>query len=298
MASSRLAPRVVKSYYSLGGLDYSRGWAWQQLLLSRRLALRRATKNEGILELDTDVVMFFQHYPVYTLGRGADENYLAFLGDSNNHGMLRQRLSRKSRGPGSARLAADKSVDQRILEMTDDEAVTLLSTIATPVFAPNGAPIYRVERGGEVTFHGPGQLVVYPLFDLKHTPFQDDLHWFLRMVEEVIILTLKHYGIDGTRDDINTGVWVKEQKIAAVGVSASRWITTHGFALNIDPNLRYFDTDFIIPCGIEGRGVTSIANVLEERGGKTPSIENVASVVTLKLQEVFGIQIDRGAQVH
>lgn len=130
------------------------------------------------------------------------------------------------------------------------------------VFAPNGAPIYRIERGGEVTFHGPKQLVVYPLLDLRQEPYEQDLHWYLNCVEDIIIQTLKEYDIEGVRDKINTGVyrkvfvvidfihplfhyalflkfecdfseissgvWVNEKKIAAVGISCSRWITTHG----------------------------------------------------------------------
>ena len=92
------------------------------------------------------------------------------------------------------------------------EAVDLLASKATPVEAPNGVPIYRVDRGGEVTFHGPSQLVVYPVFDLKRDPYKPDLHWFLRNVEEVVIETLRHYDIESVRDDINTGTvgqWMK-----------------------------------------------------------------------------------------
>lgn len=158
--------------------------------------------------------------------------------------------------------------------------------------APNGVPIYRVERGGEVTFHGPGQLVVYPLFDLRRQPFQQDLHLYLRMVEEVIIRTLREYEIDACRDEINTGVWVDKCKVAAVGVTASKWITTHGFALNINPDLSYFDTSNILPCGIEGRGVTSMHAILKQRGEtQIPTIEDVAKVVLENLQYIFEIQI-------
>ena len=106
--------------------------------------------------------------------------------------------------------------------------------------ALNGVPIYHVERGGEVTFHGPGQLVVYPLLDLRRPPYKQDLHWYLQMVEEVVIQTLLAYEIKGYRDDINTGVWVGKEKVAAVGVTSSRWITTHGFALNVSPDQSFF----------------------------------------------------------
>lgn len=164
-------------------------------------------------------------------------------------------------------------------------------------FDRTSPPYYRPP----VTYHGPSQLVVYPMFDLKGgspTPtYQADLHWYLRKIEDVILLTLDHYGIEGNRDEINTGVWVGENKIAAVGISSSRWITTHGFALNIDPDLSAFDTSIILPCGIEGRGVTSMAEVLraknndDDENQRIPSIAEVAKVVTRTMEEVFGVTI-------
>ncbi len=133
------------------------------------------------------------------------------------------------------------------------------------------------------------------------------MHWYLHSIEEIIIQTLSEYDIQGKRDDINTGVWVDNSrnggnanKIAAVGVSSSRWITTHGFALNIDPDLSYFDTSFIIPCGIEGRGVTSLANVLRERNDyhiQIPSIDDVTNVVIDKFEHVFDVKVERGGSL-
>ncbi|KAJ0398401.1 hypothetical protein ATCC90586_000692 [Pythium insidiosum] len=118
--------------------------------------------------------------------------------------------------------------------------------------------LIRVDRGGEVTYHGPGQVVVYPILDLSF--HKKDLHWYLRQVEEVVIRTLAHFEIEGRRVDGLTGVWVDEggelKKIAAVGTHATRWITMHGFALNSTTDLRAFDR--IIPCGIDDRAVTSI----------------------------------------
>ena len=158
--------------------------------------------------------------------------------------------------------------------------------------APNDVPVYRVERGGEVTFHGPSQLVVYPIFNLRSPPARDDLHWYLRTLEQVIIDTLQHYGIAGTRDEINTGVWVGQDKIAAVGIAASRWITHHGFALNVDPQLSYFDTEFILPCGIEGRGVTSMAEILRGQDQPVPSLNDVAEVVKQQMRHHFDVHIE------
>jgi len=116
--------------------------------------------------------------------------------------------------------------------------------------------IVRIERGGEVTWHGPGQLVVYPIFDLNY--HKKDLHWFTSSLEQVIINMLSKYNIEGKRLDINTGVWVGKNKICAIGVSASRWITYHGLALNVNSNLKYYNN--IIPCGISNSeyGVCSI----------------------------------------
>lgn len=170
---------------------------------------------------------------------------------------------------------------------------------------PNKTPIYRIERGGEVTYHGPGQLVCYPLLDLTNDPYKQDLHWYLTCLEEVIIQSLDEIGIVGQRDDINTGVWVGRNKIAAVGVSSSRWITTHGFSLNIDPDLSHFDTSNIIPCGIEGRGVTSISNVFKEsdctNAGRevepAPCFDHIVNIVIQKFQNVFDIKCHDGCKI-
>ena len=124
--------------------------------------------------------------------------------------------------------------------------------------------VHRVERGGEVTYHGPGQLVMYPVINLNR--HKRDLHWYMRQCEEVVIRTLADYGIEGTRDPEYTGVWVAggTRKIAAMGFSVSRWVTMHGLALNVDADLTPFD--FIVPCGIDeaGRGVTSMREQLEK----------------------------------
>jgi len=122
-----------------------------------------------------------------------------------------------------------------------------------------GATFYKINRGGDITYHGPGQIVGYPILDLEN--FFTDIHKYLRFLEEVIILTLKEYGLDGTRSEGETGVWLGvgtpfARKICAMGVRASRWVTMHGFALNVNANLGYFDN--IIPCGIKGKAVTSL----------------------------------------
>lgn len=338
----RRATIRVHNSLSQGCLSYPKSWAWQQFLLGRRLEHRRRRRQQqehGEVhnddddghDHDRDCVLILEHAPVYTLGRGADETHLTFLndpshGDSECRAEGLAKLSRTARGPGTARLAVDRLIgggQQLLLPLHGDAAaeqqavvVDALAGSACPVLAPNGVPVFRVERGGEVTFHGPSQLVVYPMFDLQRPPFRPDLHWYLRMIEEVVLQSLMHYDIEGHRDEVNTGVWVVDaepggtddgcgggtsssssrnpssssNKVAAVGISTSRWITTHGFALNVDPDLAYFDTSIILPCGIEGRGVTSMAEILRSRNRPVPTLDDVADVVTWKLQEVFGVE--------
>lgn len=122
-----------------------------------------------------------------------------------------------------------------------------------------GATFYKINRGGDITYHGPGQIVGYPIVDLEN--FFTDIHKYLRFLEEAIILTLKEYGIESGRSEGETGVWLGvgtpfARKICAMGVRASRWVTMHGFAFNVNSDLGYFDN--IIPCGIRGKGVTSL----------------------------------------
>ena len=122
-----------------------------------------------------------------------------------------------------------------------------------------GATFYKINRGGDITYHGPGQIVGYPILDLEN--FFTDIHKYLRFLEEAIILTLAEYGIQSGRSEGETGVWLGvgtpfARKICAMGVRASRWVTMHGFALNVNVDLGYFDN--IIPCGIKGKAVTSL----------------------------------------
>lgn len=146
-----------------------------------------------------------------------------------------------------------------------------------------GAEKFEIERGGDVTFHGPGQIVGYPLLNLTH--FKEDLGWYLRSIEEVIIRTLAHYGIAAFRISGRTGVWVgeegKEEKICAIGIKASRWCTMHGFAFNINTDLSYFS--HIVPCGIGDRQVTSLSKVL----GRPIDIEEVKEILTEEFEKVF-----------
>ena len=142
------------------------------------------------------------------------------------------------------------------LGKSGDESNLLLSE---KQLAAKGATFYKINRGGDITYHGPGQIVGYPILDLEN--FFTDIHKYLRFLEEAIILTLKEYGLDCSRSDGETGVWLGvgtpfARKICAMGVRASRWVTMHGFALNVNVDMGYFDN--IIPCGIKGKAVTSL----------------------------------------
>ena len=151
------------------------------------------------------------------------------------------------------------------------------------------APFYRIGRGGDVTFHGPGQLVGYPLFDLDR--FFTDLGRYLRTLEEVVIRTCDAYGVSGTRVDGRTGVWVgpddrgPERKVCAMGVRCSRWVTMHGFALNVTTNLDYFD--HIVPCGIDDRGVTSLA----EETDASVAVDDVRGPIAEHFADLFDVDL-------
>jgi lipoate-protein ligase B len=126
------------------------------------------------------------------------------------------------------------------------------------ILTPRQTPVYRVGRGGDVTFHGPGQLVGYPIIDL--TAHGRDVHAYLRTLEAVLIDVLAEYGVQAQRNPGFTGVWIGEQKIASIGIGVRRWITYHGFALNVEPDLSFFAD--IVPCGLTGVRMTSMAECL------------------------------------
>lgn len=151
------------------------------------------------------------------------------------------------------------------------------------------ATYYKINRGGDITYHGPGQIVGYPILDLDN--FFTDIHKYLRLLEEAIILTLHQFGIQAGRIDGLTGVWVdytdnnKARKICAMGVKSSRWVTMHGFAFNINTDLNYFKN--IVPCGIEDKAVTSLENELGER----QNIEEIKSILKNNLASLFKMEL-------
>ncbi len=154
-----------------------------------------------------------------------------------------------------------------------------------------GASFYKINRGGDITYHGPGQIVGYPILDLDN--FFTDIHKYLRFLEEMVILTLAEYGLKAERSEGETGVWLDvgtpfARKICAMGVRASRWVTMHGFALNVNADLGYFD--LMIPCGIKGKAVTSL-NV--ELGQKEVDVEEVKEKLLKHFMALFEADLIR-----
>ena len=139
--------------------------------------------------------------------------------------------------------------------------------------------VFDIERGGDITFHGPGQLVGYPIIDLSY--YRRSVSWYMRRLEQLAIDVLKDFGINASRIKGLTGVWVGEEKIAAQGVRISRWVTMHGFSLNVNPDLSFYDG--IIPCGIFDHGITS----MEELLGSTQDMDDVKAIVVEKFNNLF-----------
>ncbi|MBD2691655.1 lipoyl(octanoyl) transferase LipB [Anabaena catenula] len=204
--------------YNLGLMPYLKSLQWQRSLLTERI-------NNPNLE---DVLILLEHPPVYTLGQGANPEFLKFDLDKSTY------------------------------------------------------DVHRVERGGEVTYHCPGQLVGYPILNLQH--YRQDLHWYLRQLEEVLIRVLANYELQGERIPGFTGVWLEGRKVAAIGIKVSRWITMHGFSLNVCPDMTGFES--IVPCGIADKSVGSLAEWIP---GIKP--QEVRFCVARCFAEVFDVEL-------
>ncbi len=155
--------------------------------------------------------------------------------------------------------------------------------LSRAALAEKGIGVFDVERGGDVTYHGPGQLVGYPILDLAR--HGQDLHLLLRNYEEVLIRTLRDFAVTGRRFPGYTGVWVGDEKVAAIGVAVKHWVSFHGFAFNVDPDLDHFR--YIIPCGISEYGVTSLARLL----GRPVALAEVMPRVVEHFADVFGLDL-------
>jgi lipoyl(octanoyl) transferase len=176
------------------------------------------------------------------------------------------------------------------LGKSGDESHLLLNS---EKLSEHKATYYKINRGGDITYHGPGQLVVYPILDLDN--FFTDIHKYMRFLEETVIRTLKHYGVNGERFDGLTGVWLdpnspQARKICALGVKSSRWVTMHGIGFNVNSDLSYFN--HIIPCGIDDKAVTSVKQEI----GHEVNMEEIKSILLKEMAELFNFQIaDHGA---
>ena len=178
------------------------------------------------------------------------------------------------------------------LGKSGDESNMLLSQ---KQLEAKGATFYKINRGGDITYHGPGQIVGYPILDLEN--FFTDIHKYLRLLEETIILTLAEYGLKGVRSEGETGVWLDvgtpfARKICAMGVRASRWVTMHGFALNVNADLGYFDN--IIPCGIRGKAVSSL-NV--ELGVENVDVAEVKAKILKHFSALFSAELRQNSDL-
>lgn len=161
--------------------------------------------------------------------------------------------------------------------------------LSEKALAARGVELFDIERGGDVTFHGPGQLVGYPIFDLQQ--HRQDLHWYLRQLEQVLIDTLAVYDVKGGRVDKYTGVWVDDRKIASIGVHARSWVTWHGFALNVSTDLSYFD--LMVPCGIGGVTMTSLVR----EANRPISLDAVSRQVFAAFADAFDLRPSTPASV-
>ena len=197
-----------------------------------------------------------------------------------------------------ARARISGEIDQDVLLAVEHDPVITLGRSSKDAhlvanasqLEARGVELFEVERGGDVTFHGPGQLVGYPIIDLKR--HKQDLHWYLRQVEETLLVALRDFGIAGERVAKYTGVWTKGRKIASIGVHARDWVTWHGFALNVSTELSFFD--LIVPCGIPDVVMTSIRREL----GEDVSMPRVLESVSQAAASVFDLQpVARGREV-
>ena len=188
------------------------------------------------------------------------------------------------------------AIDHDILLLVEHDPVytlgrgTLASSLPIPVdvLRARGADVVEIERGGDVTWHGPGQLVGYPIFHLSQ--HREDLHWYLRAVEQALINALAALGLPGDRIPGKTGVWTRGRKIASIGIHVKQWVTLHGFALNIEPDLSWFEA--IVPCGIDGVVMTSVQRELHLIApGGTPLAVRARQAVVSSFCDTFSLTL-------
>jgi len=246
--------KQLVTYKDLGIIDYKTAWDYQESLLRENVQLKSAIARELSMEAEPGV----QNEINPAAGRQSTRHYFLLC----EH-------------PPVYTLGKSGHMENILISESEMEE--------------RGIQFYKTNRGGDITFHGPQQIVGYPIIDLEK--FYTDIGRYLRELEAVIMLTLAEYGIEGKRSKGETGVWIQpdipgeERKICAMGVRCSRWITMHGFALNVNTDLDYFDN--IIPCGIENKKVTSIAKELNGR----VDFEEVKQKVKRNFEVVFNVKL-------
>ena len=252
-------------FSDLGQMDYKTAWDYQETLLQENVK-RKADARSQLSEARSEMTMAGTQSSIEALSLDfITQHYLLFV----EH-------------PPVYTLGKSGNIDNVLLSEENLKA--------------RGIEFFRTNRGGDITFHGPQQIVGYPILDLER--FYTDIGRYLRNIEEVIIMTLKEYAIDAGRSPGETGVWIdgdikgKERKICAIGVRSSRWITMHGFALNVNTDLGYFN--FIIPCGIQNKQVTSIQKEL----GSFVDIEEVKEKVKRNFERVFDAELTTKGNGH
>ncbi|MEO7534291.1 MAG: lipoyl(octanoyl) transferase LipB [Ferruginibacter sp.] len=274
--------KQVVTYKDLGIINYKAAWDYQESLLQENVKIKSAASKSRLINVENSLL-----------------NYSSSLGVDN----------------GSAIENTIGISEERMIDTINPVTTTSHFIVCEhpPVYTigksghmeniliseaemeQKGIEFYKTNRGGDITFHGPGQVVGYPIMDLEK--FYTDIGRYLRELEEVIILTLGEYGIRGERSKGETGVWIepnvlgKERKICAMGVRCSRWITMHGFALNVNTDLDYFKN--IIPCGIENKKVTSIEKELQ----CMVDMNEVKEKLRRSFEDVFNVKLKYDSKV-
>lgn len=267
--------QIVK-FKDLGRMDYKTAWDLQENLLKQNVKIKSAARSP-----ESEVLSQQSEIQNQEVVQSAESEIL----------ISQQPI------PGSRLQTSDSPLTTHYLLFVEHPPVYTLGKtgkmenviIREEVRIKEGIDFFHTNRGGDITFHGPEQIVGYPIFDLEK--FYTDIGRYLRELEEVIILTLNEYGINAGRSPGETGVWIdalhkgKERKICAMGVRCSRWITMHGFALNVNTDLNYFNG--IVPCGIPDKKVTSI----KEELGKTIAVDEVKEKLKRNFEKVFNVVI-------
>ena len=191
----------------------------------------------------------------------------------------------------------DGRLEADVLLLLEHPPVVTLGRTAREahVLRSDGLDVVEVERGGDVTFHGPGQLVGYPIFDLRGPPYRQDLHWYLRTLEDALIVALAELGIPAERNAGYTGVWTRGRKIASIGVHVKQWVTWHGFALNVTTDLAQFER--IVPCGIPDVEMTSVERERGKGKGERGLWDASVAAVIRGFEEAFSVEAKASDEV-